>query len=299
MIAFLLALSIAFPKEGQRLPPVTQCYVIGATEPGTTGLVVRGASVDVYRTGAWATMVDVTPGTNVIAVGGVVRTFFVEAPRPPSAVPAQPPKPYEKLPYAGDVARPSPRGRKPADITIVLDPGHGGADAGALSPHGIEEKDANLRTAKAVRRELLDLGFRVTMTREDDTAVPLYDRPKAAHRVGADAFVSIHHNAPPCNRDPRTLRYHATYAWNPLGDALGKCINARMAAALGATLANNGVPRANYAVTRNPEIPSCLVEVDFITSPEGEEASWSPDRRRQVAKAVAAGIADWCERSEP
>jgi N-acetylmuramoyl-L-alanine amidase len=56
---------------------------------------------------------------------------------------------------------------------------------------------------------------------------------------------------------------------------------------------NNGVQKANYAVTRNPEIPSCLVEVDFITSPEGEEASWNPERRRRIAHAVASGIDDW------
>ena len=62
---------------------------------------------------------------------------------------------------------------------------------------------------------------------------------------------------------------------------------------------NNGVSRANYAVTRNPEIPSCLIEVDFITSPEGEEASWNPVRRRRVAAAIADGIDDWAAGTEP
>ena len=67
-----------------------------------------------------------------------------------------------------------------------------------------------------------------------------------------------------------------------------------MAAELGKDgMKDNGVPRANYAVTRNPEIPSCLVEVDFITSPEGEEASWNPERRRRVAAAIADGFEDW------
>lgn len=294
MIALLLALSIAFPKEGLRLPPISQCYAIGATEPGTTNLVIRGKPVDVYRTGAWTTMIDVTPGTNVIEVGGVRRSFFVEAPPSPSAVPP-PPRVYEKLSYASDVPKPAPTGKCPADITVVLDPGHGGADLGAMSPHGLEEKDANLRLAMEVRKDLATRGFKVVMTRTADVAVPLYDRPKVAHRVGADVFVSIHHNAPPYDRDPGRVRYHATYAWNAIGERLAKCINVRMASSFGDTLANNGVLHANFAVTRNPEIPSCLVEVDFITSPEGEEASWNPSRRRLVAEAIAAGIDDWCK----
>jgi N-acetylmuramoyl-L-alanine amidase len=52
---------------------------------------------------------------------------------------------------------------------------------------------------------------------------------------------------------------------------------------------------ANFAVTRNPEIPSCLVEADFVTSPEGEEAIWNAERRSIMAEAIASGIDDWCK----
>ena len=48
-------------------------------------------------------------------------------------------------------------------------------------------------------------------------------------------------------------------------------------------------------MTRNPEIPSCLVEADFVSSPEGEEAIWNAERRARMAKAIAAGIDDWCK----
>ena len=50
---------------------------------------------------------------------------------------------------------------------------------------------------------------------------------------------------------------------------------------------------ANFAVTRNPEIPSCLVEADFITHPAGEEAAWDAARRARLAEAIARGFADW------
>ena len=301
MISLLLALTIVFPRSGQKLPYVERCYMIGADEMGTGCITVAGKPVSVYRTGAWATLVDVVPGTNVVEVNGSNHCFTVAAkPRPkPSrpgmaAKPAKPAKPaYEKLPYAGDVPKGVPTNRVPSEITLVIDAGHGGSDTGALSPHRIEEKDANLRMAKAVRDELVRRCYRVVMTREDDTAMALYDRPKVAHGCNADAFVSIHHNAPPIDRDPM-VRYSVVYAWNGIGERLGRAVERRLAAALASEgLKSNGVPRANYAVTRNPEIPSCLIEVDFITSPEGEEASWDPARRRRLAVAIAEGIADW------
>ena len=293
--ALLAAVTIAFPKEGQRLPPIDRCYVIGATDAGVSNVVVRGASVPVFRAGAWGTLVDVVPGTNVVEVSGVSRTFFVERPKPVDpTVPAPPPRVYKKLEYAGDVPKPHPAGRQPSEITVVVDAGHGGSDSGAMSPHGHPEKDANLMMAKAVRQALENSGYRVVMTREDDSFPALYDRPKVAHRERADAFVSIHYNAPAYDRNPMEIRYHAVYAWNPLGEKLAGAINQRMAGAM-PDVTNNGVMHANFAVTRNPEIPSCLIETDFLTSPLGEESAFDPVHRASIAAAIAAGIDDWAK----
>lgn len=298
MIAALLAaISIAFPRAGQRLPSVSRCYMIGATTGGETNLVIQGQSVDVHPQGGWVTMVDCVEGTNWVSVAGSNHWFWVA--KRPVAVPSAksstnvpPAKVWKKLPYAGDVPKPHPSTNE--TVTVVLDAGHGGTDAGALSPHGLPEKDANLRLAQAVRDELVRRGYRVVMTREDDSFPALYDRPKVAHANNAAAFVSIHHNAPPYDKDPRQFRYTAVYAWNEIGTALATCVNRRLAAVLGpAGVKNNGVPHANYAVTRNPEIPSCLVEVDFITTPEGELACWDPQRRETTARSIADGIVDW------
>ena len=291
----LAAVTIAFPREGQRFGPLDQCYLIGATDGGETNIVVAGRNVPVYRTGAWGVLLDVTPGTNSVSAGGTTRTFFVAPRRPAGGGAAKAPeKKYEKLPYAGDAAKDHPKGRRPDEITIVIDPGHGAKDTGAVSPHGWFEKDANLMLAKEVRSALVARGYRVVMTRADDSFPELYDRPKVAHACNADAFVSIHHNAPPHDKDPIKLRYHCVYAWNPLGERLAKAINLRMGTSFGSSLANNGVMHANFAVTRNPEIPSCLVETDFVSSPAGEESIWNPERRKATAEAIAAGIADWC-----
>ena len=291
--SLLAAVTIAFPKEGSVLPSVERCYMIGAVDGGVTNLQVCGRNVPVYRTGAWATAVPVVPGTNVIEVAGVRRSFFVTVPKPvdPTA-PVPPPRVYAKLEYAADVAKPHPVGRKPSEITVVVDAGHGGSDSGAVGPHGYPEKDANLQLAKAVRQALENRGYKVVMTRDDDSFPALYDRPKVAHRERADAFVSIHYNAPGYDKDPSDVRYQAVYAWNPLGERLAGAINRRMAEAT-PDVPNEGVLHANFAVTRNPEIPSCLIETDFLSSPAGEEASRDPARRSRLAAAIADGVSDW------
>ena len=282
--ALLAAISIAFPPEGVQLPHLERCYVMGAADGG------EEIGIPVTRTGAWATVVEVKPGTNVVEVGGVRRSFVVEASG--TSKTSETSRTYKKLEYAGDVAKPHPAGKKPEEITVVIDAGHGGHDTGAVSPHGLPEKDANLRLAKAVRDELKKRGYTVVMTREDDTFVELYDRPKVAHKANADLFVSIHHNAPGHASNPFAIRSQSVYAWNELGERLAKAINARMAAA-DPSLKNDGVLHANFAVTRNPEIPSCLIETDFITHPDGESAAWDASRRPVIAAAIADGIADW------
>lgn len=288
----LAAVTIAFPPEGQKLPALSRVYLIGAMDGGESRLEVGGRVVPVASSGAWAAVVDVVPGTNVLDVGGCRRTLVVAVPNGQPAEGGN--KVYPKLAYAGDVAKPHPSGTRPEELTVILDPGHGGVESGATSPHALPEKDANLRLAKAVRGELMKRGFRVVMTREDDSTVALYDRPKVAHRERADAFVSIHHNAPGYATDPAQTRYQAVYAWNPLGERLAHAIERRMSAAV-PTLPSKGVLHANFAVTRNPEIPSCLVEADFVTSPEGEMDIWDPARRAVQAAAIADGIADWMQ----
>lgn len=296
----LLAVAVAVPRAEQRLPYVERCHVIGSTEAGVTNVVVQGQNVPVYKTGAWAAYIDVREGENTIVVsceesGGVStceRTFFVAAkptPRAPSPAPV-----YNKLDYAGDVPKAHPAGKAPREVTVVLDPGHGGKkDLGSLSPHGWFEKDANLLLSEAVREELVKLGYRVVPTRRNDRAITLYDRPQAIYAVNADAFISIHHNAPPINRDAAAIRYSAVYCWNPIGEALAGAIARRMAEVQAPDVKSNGVIYGNLAVTRNPEVPSCLIEADFITNPAGEEAVWNPECRRRLAEAIAAGFADW------
>ncbi|MCR5413122.1 MAG: N-acetylmuramoyl-L-alanine amidase [Kiritimatiellae bacterium] len=306
--AVLLAVTVAFPRPGQTLPYVSRTYMSGAVERGASDLTVQGRPVEIYKTGGWVTMVDVSEGENSVEIvsGGIVTNVTVKVEKKPvpkldadgNPLPPPPPRVYEKLPYASDEPQKHPRGKKPCDTLLFLDPGHGGSkDTGAVSPHGFFEKDANLALAKDVRTELLKMGYRVEMTREGDVALQLTERPRKACEMKADAFVSIHHNAPACTTDPRKVRYTAVYAWNGIGEGLAGPISARMGKAVAPEIANNGVLHANFAVTRNPQVPSCLVEADFITTPEGELDIWTVSRRRKLASAIAAGIDDWCRQN--
>lgn len=94
--------------------------------------------------------------------------------------------------------------RDPRRPLVVIDPGHGGADPGAISPFGSREKEATLAIAKAIRDDLAASGrVRVALTREDDRAISLPQRYEIARRLGASLFISIHADAAPQNQAAR------------------------------------------------------------------------------------------------
>lgn len=185
-----------------------------------------------------------------------------------------------------------PYDKKPEDVCICVDAGHGGSDSGALSPHGWKEKDFNLMQARAIRDELEKAGFRVIMTRDGDSFPSLLSRPRTAYESKADAFVSVHHNATAAYRDPREVRHTTTYASLSNGFALASSIQKYVGQVM-SPVKDNGAQMKSLAVCRNPAVPSCLLEVDFINLPEGEAGSMDAKRRNMIAKAVVLGILDW------
>ncbi|MCB8839857.1 N-acetylmuramoyl-L-alanine amidase [Aurantimonas sp. VKM B-3413] len=100
---------------------------------------------------------------------------------------------------AADAAAPA-KGERPAvaqsrtrQLVIVVDPGHGGEDNGAVSPSGTFEKDINLAMARAIRESLSEFpGVKVVLTRDGDTFIPLDERSAIARKEHADLFISVH-----------------------------------------------------------------------------------------------------------
>ena len=105
----------------------------------------------------------------------------------------------QSAPSPGARRAPPGQGQLPPGMrqvrTVVLDPGHGGRDPGALGAYGLREKDVTLRLARALRPRLVARGFRVVMTRDSDRTLSLEERTALAEGVGGDVFVSLHINA--------------------------------------------------------------------------------------------------------
>ena len=301
--ALIASILVAFPAEGQKLPETGRAYVIGAADTNRRErLYLNGVEIDVYRTGAFLAMVKTRTGTNVLefaqGTNALVRSFVVAAPpRNSGAAKAEPPKPrnpYEDLgiPTNAVFAAKPPKGCRPSDVHVVVDAGHGGKDPGALSPRGFKEKVFNILQAESLAAELKGAGFKVTMTRSGDSFIPIYDRPRLAVDRKADLFISIHHNATGVGGNPREARHTVTYASNEAGLALAAAIQRQVGQAV-SPVRDNGAKLKSLAVCRNPAVPSCLVEVDFINLPEGEEASMDPARRKNVSRAIVMGVLDW------
>lgn len=198
-----------------------------------------------------------------------------------------PEKVYAKLEYSGDAPHAILKTMPPL---VYLDPGHGGEKGhGCKGFDGRFESEANLLLALDVKAALERQGVKVLMTRESDVDVPLYERARHAHSLPADCFVSIHHNAPAPGKDVMT-RYRAVYSWNDLGKELADRI--------ADSLAPCQSLHANFAVTRSNEIPSVLVEADFLTHPEGCRDAFDPLIRASVAEKIASGIIAWRQAKE-
>ena len=170
---------------------------------------------------------------------------------------------------------------------IVLDPGHGGQDSGAVGG-GLRESDVVLSIAYKVR-EILKHSFDVYMTRDSDNFVSLSYRSSYANNLGdVAAFVSIHCNA--ASNTSATGWEIFTSKGETGADALAASIGKRYAARF--TIPARGLKEANFSVLQHTNMPAVLVECCFLSN--AEEAQWisSDAIQQQHAEAIADGIID-------
>jgi N-acetylmuramoyl-L-alanine amidase len=209
---------------------------------------------------------------------------------------------------------------------VVLDPGHGGSNAGAKGPSGLHEKQLTLALANLVATRLRDHGIRVELTRTTDKTLTLRQRVATANRLHADLFVSIHANASPT----RTQRGYETYVLTPRGvdvdaralrgepatprdgvdpdtsavlDDVERGAAQSPAADLAARIqhalrerrgdtGDRGVRQDAHHVLLGATMPAVLVEVGFIDHPiEGKQLA-DPAVQGKIADALAEAIED-------
>ena len=216
---------------------------------------------------------------------------------------------------------------KPGIKRIVIDPGHGGRDPGAIGPSGLKEKDVVLKIAKGLREKLQKHGYEVFLTRERDVYLPLEDRTAIANVKEADLFVSIHANA----SRKRGARGIETYILGfPSDDEIVELAarenatspkkltdlqiilydlmvsakvneSGRLAHYVQESMCNNlnhrkssdpdrGIKPAPFIVLMRARMPAILVEVSFISNRAEESRLRSRKYLEEIAASIAQGL---------
>jgi len=216
---------------------------------------------------------------------------------------------------------------------IVIDPGHGGKQHGAISESGVSEKDITLDIALRLRRLMESAPLEVLMTREIDETLQLEQRVDFANANNADLFVSIHVNW----MEPREIRPLETYYVGATNDPaliklarienrdsgysladyrrlldkiyldtrreeshrLAKTINAelyRSLSQINPELENRGVKMAPFAVLIGTQMPAVLAEVSCLSNEEDVKLLTNADYREKIAQALLRGILSYADK---
>jgi N-acetylmuramoyl-L-alanine amidase len=176
-----------------------------------------------------------------------------------------------------------------AGRTIVLDPGH--PPLGAHGGSGLWEPVAVLGVAQQARALLERAGATVLLTRTDSTPIELFPRTHFAEVHDADVLVSIHANALPDGINPFTNNGTSVYYFHPRSAALARALDRALVRELG--IRDLGMGRGDYALVRDPWMPSALTEGLFMMIPEQEALLASPEGRLRYARGVANGIEEF------
>jgi N-acetylmuramoyl-L-alanine amidase len=176
---------------------------------------------------------------------------------------------------------------------IILDPGHGGHDSGAVGPTGLKEKDVVLSVARRLEK-LLAPHMDVRKTRSTDRFLELHERAALANKLGCQLFLSIHCNSgPPGQGDG--FEVFTTPGETPadrFATALFIQYGRRFPGKRKRVDDRDGDPdkEASFAVLRLSNMPACLMELEFIHTVEGERWLREEANHDRMAEALADGI---------
>lgn len=174
--------------------------------------------------------------------------------------------------------------------TVVIDPGHGGSDPGAVSGK-INEKDLNLQVAKILKDLLDQKGMTVYMTRSEDRYVGLHQRAEFANNLKADLFVSIHHNASPntAAQGVMTLFYPTSNNQKMNGRRFAEIVQRNMVEEL-KTRDWGIIARPNLVVTRRTKMPAVIAELGFMTNKAELDRLVTYEFQKQAAEALYKSV---------
>lgn len=196
---------------------------------------------------------------------------------------------------------------------VVLDPGHGGEETGAIAPSGVVEAELNLAVARLAAERLEEAGAVVVLTREAENRVTIETRAAIARALEPLVFVSVHHNGGPTSPSERpgvqVYHQHEAPASARLGGLVFEEIQAALAPLSDTWSAGNATGvRARlgsdasdfYGVLRETGgVPSVLVEALYLSSQPEAGLLAEPEIRAAEAGAIADAIVAWLETERP
>lgn len=210
---------------------------------------------------------------------------------------------------------------------IVIDPGHGGHDPGAIGPNGVDEKNITLKIGTMLAERLRAMGFQVIMTRNKDVFIPLEERTAIANMSNADIFISIHANASLSHRTKGITTYYLSTTHDRSSMLVAARENATSTKKLsdlqliledlmktakinesaifandiqqdmveslrkdGYSTPNLGVRSAPFFVLMHANMPSILIETSFVTNPTEERQLEEKRYEKSIVDGVVKGI---------
>ncbi|MFC6202541.1 N-acetylmuramoyl-L-alanine amidase [Lactiplantibacillus nangangensis] len=177
---------------------------------------------------------------------------------------------------------------KISEATIVIDPGHGGSDSGALSSKGKMEKTYTLRVANAVAKRLRAAGAHVVLTRDSDKYVGLSARPAIANKLHADAFISFHFDSSPEKNQGSGITTYYYHKSTSLG--LAKALSSDVQSL---PIKSRGIAFGDFLVIRDNQVPAVLMELGYINDKADFKTISSQKYPNEVAHAVYAGLTSY------
>ena len=174
---------------------------------------------------------------------------------------------------------------------VVIDPGHGGPDPGAIGIGGIRETDVVLEVSKLVKQLLSEKGVKVRLTRKNEVELDLPPRVSFANNLDADVFVSIHANASRGKRrDINGLETFYFRGWR--GRLLAKRIQKQILRVSPGS-PDRGVKQGRFYVIKNTKMPAVLVEIGFLTGRLDARRLEKAEHRKRIAYAISKGILEY------
>ena len=180
--------------------------------------------------------------------------------------------------------------------TVCVDAGHGGSDVGAVGLDGSYEKDDNLRLALKVKEALEESGVNVIMTRSDDSDTQLDSRSVIANNAKADLFVSLHRNSTVKANTTKGIEIwiHSSgseRSYAAADDILSNLEKVGISDNRGVRIGTQGDSDDDYAVIRDTDMTSMIIEMGFMTSQD--DLDYFNENLDNYAKAISNGAVEW------